>query len=61
MLKGGVMLLDINDLHTGMFQKDKLDELLKIHGVSRDQILRETLGKNPKQFANWKDRMSLIV
>ena len=55
------MLLDINDLHTGMFQKDKLDELLKIHGVSRDQILRETLGKNPKQFANWKVKWSRLI
>ena len=55
------MLIDINDLQKGMFQKDKLDELLKIHGVSRDQILRETLGKNAKQFANWKVKWSRLI
>ena len=29
-----------------LFQKDKLEEQLTIHKVSRDQVLRETLGKS---------------
>jgi hypothetical protein len=44
-----------------MFQKDKLDRLLKIHNVSRDQILRDTLGKNPKDFSNWKVKWSRLI
>lgn len=44
-----------------MFQKEKLEELLKIHNVSRDQILRDTLGKNPKDFANWKVKWSRLI
>nr|BAR28698.1 hypothetical protein [uncultured Mediterranean phage uvMED] len=44
-----------------MFQKDKLEDLLKIHNVSRDQILRDTLGKNPKEFANWKVKWSRLI
>ena len=37
------MLFDNNE--DNMFQKDKLENLLKIHNVSRDQVLRDTLGK----------------
>lgn len=44
-----------------MFQKDKLERLLKIHNVSRDQILRDTLGKNPKEFSNWKVKWSRLI
>lgn len=44
-----------------MFQKEKLEQLLKIHNVSRDQILRDTLGKNPKDFANWKVKWSRLI
>ena len=44
-----------NNFNDEMFQKEKLEQLLKIHNVSRDQILRETLGKTPKDFANWFD------
>lgn len=43
------------------FQKEKLDEQLKLHGVSRDQLLRDTLGKNPKDFANWKVKWSRLI
>ena len=32
-----------------LFQKDKLEEQLTIHKVSRDQVLRETLGKKIKE------------
>ena len=42
-----------NNSEYEMFQKEKLEELLKIHNVSRDQVLRDTLGKNAKLFANW--------
>jgi len=44
-----------------MFQKEKLEQLLKVHNVSRDQILRDTLGKNPKDFANWKVKWSRLI
>jgi len=53
------MLFNNNDYE--MFQKDKLDELLKIHNVSRDQVLRDTLGKNAKLFANWKVKWSRLI
>ena len=55
------MMLDIIDNAEHMFQKEKLDQLLKIHNVSRDQILRDTLGKNPKDFANWKVKWSRLI
>lgn len=50
-----------NNNNDEMFQKEKLEELLKIHNVSRDQILRDTLGKNPKDFANWKVKWSRLI
>jgi len=53
------MLFNNNEYE--MFQKDKLDELLKIHNVSRDQVLRDTLGKNAKLFANWKVKWSRLI
>ena len=50
-----------NNFNDEMFQKEKLEQLLKIHNVSRDQILRETLGKTPKDFANWKVKWSRLI
>ena len=44
-----------------VFQKDKLEEQLAIHKVSRDQILRETLGKKVKDFNNWKVKWSRLI
>lgn len=44
-----------------LFQKDKLEEQLTIHKVSRDQVLRETLGKKIKEFNNWKVKWSRLV
>ena len=43
------------------FQKEKLDEQLKLHNISRDQLLRETLGKDTKTFANWKVKWSRLI
>lgn len=53
------MLFNNNEYE--MFQKEKLEELLKIHNVSRDQVLRDTLGKNAKLFANWKVKWSRLI
>jgi hypothetical protein len=53
------MLFNNNDYE--MFQKEKLELLLKIHNVSRDQVLRDTLGKNAKLFANWKVKWSRLI
>ena len=50
-----------NNSTNDMFQKDKLENLLKIHNVSRDQVLRDTLGKNPKDFSNWKVKWSRLI
>lgn len=50
-----------NNNEDNMFQKDKLENLLKVHNVSRDQILRDTLGKNPKDFSNWKVKWSRLI
>ena len=50
-----------NNSEYEMFQKEKLEELLKIHNVSRDQVLRDTLGKNAKLFANWKVKWSRLI
>ena len=44
-----------------LFQKDKLDEQLILHKVSRDQLLRETLGKKIKEFNNWKVKWSRLI
>jgi len=44
-----------------IFQKDKLDEQLTLHKVSRDQLLRETLGKKIKDFNNWKVKWSRLI
>tara|TARA_A100000171_G_scaffold23067_1_gene21462 strand:- start:3532 stop:4212 length:681 start_codon:yes stop_codon:yes gene_type:complete len=44
-----------------MFQKEKLDQQLRIHKISRDQLLRETLGKDAKNFANWKVKWSRLI
>ena len=44
-----------------MFQKEKLEQQLKLHNVSRDQLLRETLGKDAKRFANWKVKWSRLI
>jgi len=44
-----------------MFQKDKLDEQLNLHKVSRDQLLRDTLGKKIKEFNNWKVKWSRLI
>jgi len=44
-----------------VFQKDKLEEQLAIHKISRDQVLRETLGKNIKDFNNWKVKWSRLI
>jgi len=44
-----------------MFQKDKLDEQLNLHKVSRDQLLRDTLGKKVKEFNNWKVKWSRLI
>ena len=44
-----------------IFQKDKLEEQLTLHKVSRDQILRETLGKKVKDFNNWKVKWSRLI
>jgi len=43
------------------FQKDKLDEQLNLHKVSRDQLLRDTLGKKVKEFNNWKVKWSRLI
>ena len=59
MLKEDAMLFNNNT--DDMFQKDKLENLLKIHNVSRDQVLRDTLGKNPKDFSNWKVKWSRLI
>ena len=53
------MLFNNNEYE--MFQKEKLEELLKIHNVSRDQVLRDTLGKNAKLFANLTKTKTLSV
>ncbi len=55
------MVFDIADNIEQMFQKQKLEELLKVHNVSRDQVLRDTLGKNVKDFNNWKVKWSRLV
>lgn len=55
------MVFDIADNVEQMFQKEKLEELLRIHKVSRDQLLRDTLGKNVKDFNNWKVKWSRLV
>ena len=55
------MVFDITDNVIQMFQKEKLEELLKVHNVSRDQVLRDTLGKNVKDFNNWKVKWSRLV
>ena len=44
-----------------LFQKDKLEEQLILHKVSRDQLLRETLGKKIKEFNNWKVKWSRLI
>jgi len=44
-----------------IFQKDKLDEQLNLHKVSRDQLLRDTLGKKVKEFNNWKVKWSRLI
>ena len=59
MLKEDAMLFNNNT--DDMFQKDKLENLLKVHNVSRDQVLRDTLGKNPKDFSNWKVKWSRLI
>ncbi len=49
-------------INTGnMFQKEKLEQQLRIHKVSRDQLLRDTLGRDPKGFANWKVKWSRLI
>jgi len=55
------MVIDIIKTTLDMFQKEKLEELLKIHNVSRDQVLRDTLGKNVREFNNWKVKWSRLV
>tara|TARA_B100000575_G_C23042900_1_gene600283 strand:+ start:165 stop:845 length:681 start_codon:yes stop_codon:yes gene_type:complete len=46
---------------TDMFQKKKLEEQLDFHNISRDQLLRDTLGKDAKKFANWKVKWSRLI
>lgn len=44
-----------------MFQKKKLEEQLNFHKISRDQLLRDTIGKDAKKFANWKVKWSRLI
>ena len=52
------MLISVDNI---MFEKTKLEEQLRLHKVSRDKLLRDTLGKNPKSFNNWKVKWSRLI